>query len=322
MCVFTAEEETDVSIKGAEQPLIRNQREARKSNEKKKGQNKPSKKGKIKGQKKRKNKSKKQNKSAKKKNRGRKNAGKGRKERKKGKKSQKIKNKSRSGKKSKGCARQSNTTNTTDTSDCFQSLCDKTKKFNKYQTELRKLLRIERWVETMGKKKEKAATTFSNASNAIKSSTSNKKCDGASIPEEASTADTKLEKCNSTATDLCTSSKIERLDTDLIASCKPKLEKYVKDFKEALKNCDCTTIKALELVDASCAFSDMEASTKTAKKKCTSPTEPGSFGDCRQQERKVAYFGEKCKPKCGSTATKAPTSRRMAMFLQNKVNRK
>jgi hypothetical protein len=39
----------------------------------------------------------------------------------------------------------------------------------------------------------------------------------------------------------------------------------------------------------------MNTNTKAARRKCTNPSEKGSFGDCRTQERKVAYYGEKCK---------------------------
>ena len=54
----------------------------------------------------------------------------------------------------------------------------------------------------MGKKKEKSATTFQNASSAIKNATSNgAQCDGGSIPEEAKTADETLANCSSTASD-------------------------------------------------------------------------------------------------------------------------
>ena len=79
-------------------------------------------------------------------------------------------------------------------------------------------------------------------------------------------------------------------------------------FQDCVKNngtCECSCFTALPLVDDNCTkFNDMESSTKAAKKKCTSPTEKGSFGDCRQQERKVAYYGEKCKKCTASMTTK------------------
>merc|ERR1712183_262983 len=45
----------------------------------------------------------------------------------------------------------------TDT-ECFKTLCEKSKKFNLYQTQLRKAKRVESWVEQMDKKKAKAPT--------------------------------------------------------------------------------------------------------------------------------------------------------------------
>ena len=66
----------------------------------------------------------------------------------------------------------SNAARQTDT-ECFKNLCDKSKKFNLYQTQMRKAKRVQTWVDQMGKNKDKAATTFKNASSAIKNATSN-----------------------------------------------------------------------------------------------------------------------------------------------------
>ena len=84
----------------------------------------------------------------------------------------------------------------------------------------------------MGKKKEKSMTTFINASSAIKNATSNGgQCDGGSIPGEAKTADETLENCSTTASGLCSSSKISGLNTSLITECVPKLKSYVDAYK-------------------------------------------------------------------------------------------
>ena len=193
----------------------------------------------------------------------------------------------------------------TDT-ECFKTLCEKSKKFNLYQTQLRKAKRVESWVEQMDKKKAKAPTTFQNASDAIQASTSNgTQCESGAIGDEAKTANEKLQKCKSTAVEKCSSSKIEGLDTAKITECKPKLQAYVDAYKECLKKCECSCFTGLALVDDSCTkFSDMETKTKTAKNKCTKQSEDGSFGDCRKQERVVAHYGNKCKACTKQMSTK------------------
>merc|ERR1712123_238300 len=191
--------------------------------------------------------------------------------------------------------------------ECFTSLCEKRKKFNLYQTQMRKAKRIKTWVDQMDKKKEKALTTFKNASTAIQSSTSGAQCNGASVPDEAKVADEKLTSCNTTASELCTSSKVSRLNTSLLDECIPKLQAYVDAYKACLKKCECSCFTALALVSDTCT-------------KCNSPSETGSFGDCRTQERKVAYYGEKCKPDCpGTMTTKAPGV--VGRFLQERMQR-
>merc|ERR1712123_113656 len=205
--------------------------------------------------------------------------------------------------------------------ECFTSLCEKSKKFNLYQTQMRKAKRIRTWLDQMDKKKDKALTTFKNASTAIQSSITGAQCNGASVPDEAKVADEKLTSCNTTASELCTASKVSGLNTSLLDECIPKLQSYVDAYKACLKKCECPCFTALALVSKTCTnFNTMEASTKAAKRKCTSPSETGSFGDCRTQERKVAYYGEKCKPDCpGTMTTKAPGV--VGRFLQERMQR-
>ena len=116
--------------------------------------------------------------------------------------------------------------------ECFTNLCAKSKKFNLYQTQMRIANRIQTWVELMDKKKEKAITTFKNASNAIKSSTTNgDQCDGGAIPNDAKVAYETLQLCNTTATEACSSSNITGLNTTLVTECIPKLKIYVDAYK-------------------------------------------------------------------------------------------
>ena len=71
-----------------------------------------------------------------------------------------------------------------------------------------------------------------------------------------------------------------------------------------LKAGECFCINELSFVAESCTqFNEMEGKVKIARKKCTNQQETGSFGDCRIQERKVSYYGEKCKSDCPATIT-------------------
>jgi len=194
--------------------------------------------------------------------------------------------------------------------ECFAKLCERNKKFNLYQTQLRKAKRILSWVSQMDNKKAKAPTTFQNASlNIIEATENGTQCGGGLISDDVKIANDKLQTCNTTATDMCTSSKIG-LNTSLITECIPKLQKFVDDYKTCLRSCDCDCFDALTLVDDSCTkFNDMETKTKAAKNKCTKPSEEGSFGYCRQQERVVASKGFNCKSCPATTTTKAPGGR-------------
>ena len=117
--------------------------------------------------------------------------------------------------------------------DCLKIQCEKSKNFLKYQTQMRKANRTKKWVEvTLANKKEKAMTTFKNASSAIASATLNgTQCDGGPIPEEAKVAYETLQNCSTTASELCDSSTIPGLNISLITECLPQLEAYVDAYK-------------------------------------------------------------------------------------------
>ena len=84
----------------------------------------------------------------------------------------------------------------------------------------------------MGNKKEKAMTTFQNASSAIQKATSNcTQCAGGPIPEEAKVACETLPNCSTTASELCDSSTIPGLNTSLITLCEPELQFYIDEYK-------------------------------------------------------------------------------------------
>ena len=84
-----------------------------------------------------------------------------------------------------------------------------------------------------------------------------------------------------------------------------------------LRKNDCSCIKELELVPASCPnFKDMERKIRAAKRKCLNNKVAGSFSDCRAQERKVAYYAQKCKTPCTG-----PFTTKVAKIRLQKISR-
>ena len=59
------------------------------------------------------------------------------------------------------------------------------------------------------------------------------------------------------------------------------------------QTCDC--FDALASPDPSCNFGTLNSAAKTAKTKCNSPNEPGSFGDCTKVLKADASVFGKCK---------------------------
>ena len=125
----------------------------------------------------------------------------------------------------------SSDTSRADDAGCLETVCKKSRQFNKYQNQWRKANRTRNWVNKMNKKKEKAMTTFKNASSLIASATLNgTQCAGGPIPEEAKLVYEALQNCSATATALCTTSTIPGLDLPLITSCEPTLRTYTNGY--------------------------------------------------------------------------------------------
>merc|ERR1712013_641036 len=207
------------------------------------------------------------------------------------------------------------------TSNCISTELFKT--FIKYQNRERQVKRILGWVKKLDKKKEKALTTFKNASTAIILATSNNtQCDGKSVPEKVRVASERLARCNTTASELCNKGNIVGLNESLADECEPKLSAYTTAFKACVnQDTDCSCFNDLPSVPSSCKFQVMNNNTRIQyRDKCTNSEVEGSFTDCRAQERIVAYYGEKCKT-CTGMTTKAPAKRFLRDRLQRLVGR-
>merc|ERR1711874_446933 len=212
------------------------------------------------------------------------------------------------------------------TQTCDGANINSLKKFRTNRNQLRKAKRIQTFVRQMDKKKEKALTTFKNASEAIQEATINiTLCNGGSVPEVVKVAAETLASCNTTASELCDTSTIPELNMTLVEECIPLLQATQDAYVKCLTDCDCSCFTSVPVISESCIkFTTMENNTKTAKRKCTNPSEEGSFGDCRAQERVVAYYGVKCVTYPMTTmTTKAPSNQTSVLrrLLRGKLQR-
>jgi len=219
------------------------------------------------------------------------------------------------------------------TGQCFTDMVAKTKKFNKAQVEFRLAKRIEGFAEKMKNKKNKSASAFIDALEAMNDATENgTSCDGdSSSLAEAKKVQATLANCSASAGDICDEGKLSiPINSTKVSSCKTTLEAFAKDFKECLtKSGDatiCSCIQGLTNPSSDCLnFKAMHDGVKAQREKCMKKsTEEGSFGDCRKQERMAVKFGNKCKKSCsgpGSVTTQAPAASQRMKLLQ-RLNQK
>lgn len=96
---------------------------------------------------------------------------------------------------------------------------------------MRKAHRIQVWVEKIKKKKEKALTTFKNASMAMKNFMSNKTQFSIKMDiNNMKVLNIDLAKCNTTAPALCNTDNVTGLNTTLVGECIPKLKSYLDAY--------------------------------------------------------------------------------------------
>ena len=116
--------------------------------------------------------------------------------------------------------------------DCLADVVTKIKAYKKAGNEKRMAMRIQAWKKNMGKKKDKAATQFSDAASALDSATGGGASCGSGKPDKDTTdALAKLKNCSKSAAELCESSTVNDTGAD---DCKPKFEAYVAAFDVSL----------------------------------------------------------------------------------------
>jgi len=195
--------------------------------------------------------------------------------------------------------------------DCGQNLWKKAKTFTLYRTELQRAKLIDRYVKQIEKKKEAGKTTFDNASLAIQFLTSNgKKCGNDDINDEAKNANTKLQNCTKSISEICDKSTIVDLNMALVTPCIEKLESYQEAFKKCIfvPNFDCSCLDKLAPLDecGKDTFKDMFVQAKAARRTCTDRQVIGSFAYCRSQERRVHFYAKECNNCLNTITTKTP----------------
>ena len=123
---------------------------------------------------------------------------------------------------------------------CFNTMIARTKKFNTYETQLRKAKRIKTLVSKLDTKKGKALTVFKDAANIIRIATFNgTRCENRPLAktDQPRIIFEKLQNCTPTASEICESKNIEGLNIttiNTIESCINSLGIYIKAFKVRL----------------------------------------------------------------------------------------
>jgi len=180
-------------------------------------------------------------------------------------------------------------------------------------------------------KADKAKTTFNKAVMAIKGATLDcTACVGnRSEQEEAIQTCKTLSNCSKSAYDLCAAAEITDNPTlALLKECNNTFVMWQVKYQSALTSQSCSDIKNLPSV-GNCPDTDWAALDKKHQKlfkMCVKPSTPGSFGDCRKNERMAAYLGYDC-GKCPdpeslvvTTASSGRRQKRLSQF-SNLLNR-
>merc|ERR1740123_2951781 len=176
-------------------------------------------------------------------------------------------------------------------------------------------MRIIGWKKNMGRKKDKAATTFGDSADALDAATNGGQTCGSGKPDPATLkALAKLKNCSTRAAALCEDSTVNDTGAD---ACKTKFEAYIKAFEACVKTPSCDCFTALTPVESSCKFNDANTAAKALKDKCFKSDTPGSFGDCSGALKKASGKIGKCglgvgTGAVGTTTKSARNLRRLA----------
>lgn len=199
-------------------------------------------------------------------------------------------------------------------SDCLSDVIQTIKDYKKAANHLRMAKRVSSWTEQMGKKKTKAASSFQDGLDALDSATGGgASCNGGAADANATEALNTLKNCSKTAAALCDSAT---LNTSNVDACKTSLQAQIDAFDACLKTGTCDCFKAVPAFDTSCtSIKDLNTAAKTAKTKCNSPNEAGSFGACSKALKGAAAQVGKCRPGGGATTTTTKSAR----ALRNRI---
>lgn len=195
------------------------------------------------------------------------------------------------------------------------------KKFSRASSELKSLNKINNFRKQMKGKKESANDTFADSAAAIKESMGGgKSCEGSAADlSAAKEVHDKLANCSMSAGANCDEKAAgAAINETALTSCNQTLVAFTTGFKKCYTGVGaqdkvCTCMAALVIPGDDCMdFAPTAKKIKAQKLKCTKGTQPGSFGDCRKQERMAAKYGNKCKKSCATSpamTTSAPGGR-------------
>jgi len=203
-------------------------------------------------------------------------------------------------------------------------------KYSSYMRIINRMLRKDK----IAKAKKGKAMSFDKAVKAIEGATDDcRTCTGNTAEQKVATETcTTLSKCSTSVSKLCEDAELDIYQPglkDLLDSCNEQAKEYEKEYRIALQTGLCSSIKNLPSVEK-CRNINWKTAEPDYMKvfvKCTKPSTPGSFGDCRKNERMAAYLSYDC-GKCPNSeslavVTTASSGRRQKRLSQfsNLLNR-
>jgi len=169
-----------------------------------------------------------------------------------------------------------------------------TKVFSGYRTATNRQKQIKRILKfrtQIQKKKDKAATEFTDAAKALDEATDGGSyCDGAAANATVKSDVLELNNCSNSAAAMCVVPPINQTGNNDLEACEIILGNSVTSTKDWLQDPKTSTVPDVIYPDQGCIdlAKDNEANFKAAKDKCVSSTEVGSFGSCSAILKKAA----------------------------------
>jgi len=204
-----------------------------------------------------------------------------------------------------------------------------TKVFSGYRTATNRLKQIKRIIKfnnQIQKKKDKAATEFTDAAKALDEATDGGSyCDGAAANSSVKAMVLELNNCSNSAAAKCVVQAINQTGSNNdLQACETLLDLSVNSTKNWLQNPSIATFPNVVYADQGCITlaKNNEANVKTAKDTCVSSSGTGSFGACSAILKKAAGLVLECGKIADNpppTTTSAPSGRHRIFKFQQQL---